>query len=710
MNSVVSFQRLAFAALLAGLLWSNLSWSQAGQWQKSGPVSARLISDQIADVGNYSQLVQGGLQLKLQPGWKTYWKVPGAAGAAPILNIAGEEDKVEFQWPAPTRFEVSGLQGYGYEDEVVFPFTWLHTREFGDAFADQSDKVDAVVEVYVCNLICLPLSLNLELPLAPINNSNFVDFGPSRLLGAYRSKVPRRLKAPGNIDEQFYPMQTSINEAGISLSYKSQAATATVDAFIENVDVHEWAAPKVARKGEQIVIHWKAPESWVMPSSAEPLLELTLVEGDKSYALVQSMVYTLTKAYPWFELLTALVLAFFGGIILNFMPCVLPILSIKFLSFTKPELSTENSQKSLLLYTVAGIVTFFMVLAIAVIGLRFAGVYIGWGTQFQSPVYLVMVLLLVLTFSANMLGWFEFSLPSSWYSRLGTQQTPNSSNSSDVSNVHSVRFTAFLQGVFTTILATPCSAPFVGVAVAFALTTDNWALVLIFFSMSIGLSAPYLLVYIQPKFLTFIPKPGPWMAWLKKVFFGLLIVTAGWLLWLISNHLGTMPMVAIALMSVLWLFMWAPWFGPGAAGKSIRRYLALLIMLTSVLLIIFYPRLEPVPSEPTNKVEFSLEQLSLHREAGHQVFVNITADWCLTCKFNEINVLNNESVIAAFESTGTVYMQGNWTLPSKEIERFLTSQGRAGIPFYGVFYATRSPKENIILPELLTQDMVLKAL
>ncbi|MDB9752587.1 protein-disulfide reductase DsbD family protein [Oceanospirillaceae bacterium] len=697
MRAVVNCQSILYlAALLAGLLWSNLSWSQAGQWQHNGPVSARLISDQIADAGNDTQLIRGGLQLKLQPGWKTYWKVPGAAGAAPVLNIAGEEDKVEFQWPAPTRFEVSGLQGYGYEGEVVLPFTWLHTREFGDG---PMDKVDAVVKVYVCNLICLPVSLNIELPLVPINNSNFVDFGPSRLLGAYRSKVPR------NIGDKFYPMQAGINEDGISLSYRSQAPAVTVDAFIENINVHEWAAPEVVRRGDEIVINWQAPESWVIPSSAEPLLlELTLVEGDKSYALSQNMVYTLTEGYPWVELLTALLMAFFGGLILNFMPCVLPILSIKFLTFTKPELATDDSQKSLLLYTTAGIVAFFMLLALAVIGLRFVGVYIGWGTQFQSPVYLALVLFLVLTFSANMLGWFEFSLPSNWYKHFGAQQAPNAPHS------HSPRFTAFLQGAFTTILATPCSAPFVGVAVAFALTADHWALVLIFFAMSIGLSAPYLLVYIQPKLLIFIPKPGPWMTWIKKLFSGLLFLTAGWLLWLISNHLGTIPIVAMTLMSMLWLLMWAPLFGSRGRARSVRRYLAPLIMLGSVLLIIFYPRLESVPNEPTNKVEFSLEQLNLHRAAGHQVFLNITADWCLTCKFNEINVLSNAKVMAAFESTRTVYMQGDWTLPSKEIEDFLTTQGRAGIPFYGVFYASKNAKKSTILPELLTQGMVLKAL
>jgi thiol:disulfide interchange protein len=133
-------------------------------------------------------------------------------------------------------------------------------------------------------------------------------------------------------------------------------------------------------------------------------------------------------------------------------------------------------------------------------------------------------------------------------------------------------------------------------------------------------------------------------------------------------------------------------------------------MLSTVLLITLYPRLESVPNEPTNKVEFSLEQLSLHRAAGHQVFVNITADWCLTCKFNEINVLSNAKVLAAFEATGTVYMQGDWTLPNKEIEDFLTTQGRAGIPFYGLFYAAKRAKKSIILPELLTQSMVLKAL
>ena len=200
------------------------------------------------------------------------------------------------------------------------------------------------------------------------------------------------------------------------------------------------------------------------------------------------------------------------------------------------------------------------------------------------------------------------------------------------------------------------------------------------------------------------------MTWIKKLFSGLLFLTAGWLLWLISNHLGTIPIVAMTLMSMLWLLMWAPLFGSRGRARSVRRYLAPLIMLGSVLLIIFYPRLESVPNEPTNKVEFSLEQLNLHRAAGHQVFLNITADWCLTCKFNEINVLSNAKVMAAFESTRTVYMQGDWTLPSKEIEDFLTTQGRAGIPFYGVFYASKNAKKSAILPELLTQGMVLKAL
>ncbi|MGB0844914.1 MAG: protein-disulfide reductase DsbD family protein, partial [Alphaproteobacteria bacterium] len=392
-------------------------------------------------------------------------------------------------------------------------------------------------------------------------------------------------------------------------------------------------------------------------------------------------------------LLSMLFAALLGGLILNLMPCVLPVLSIKLMSVIDKSGQSNAKVRLGFLATTAGIITSFLALAAALIVLKSVGASIGWGVQFQQPLFVLALLAIILLFAANMFGWFEIGLPHS-VSGLGA----GGQNKGLLSD--------FATGAFATLLATPCSAPFLGTAVSFALAQNAATILLIFAALGVGMALPYILVMVFPRLISYLPRPGLWMVKLRVVLGGLLVLTAIWLTSILLTQLGLVSTVVTVLLSIVLLA--AVWVFRASGKKLIAT-----AVLTSVALLLVPPMFKADFSQNTSKLEapwvvFDQQAIATHIAEGKVVYVDVTADWCVTCKVNKAIVFASDDVNAAFASTHLVAMVADWTRPSTEINAYLQSFNRAGIPFNAV-YSAKHPNGKA-LPEILTPKLVLEEL
>ncbi len=378
------------------------------------------------------------------------------------------------------------------------------------------------------------------------------------------------------------------------------------------------------------------------------------------------------------------------------MPCVLPVLSLKILSVAKYGKASAYTVRTNFLASAAGIIFSFIILALLVTLLKSLGMAVGWGFQFQEPFFLIFINIILILFAANLWGAFEINLPSF----LGDKITSNNKN-----NLAS----HFLSGAFATLLATPCSAPYVGTAISFAFSQGFREIMLIFIFMGIGLSLPYILIAALPGIATKLPKPGAWMIKFKYFLGLLLFFTALWVIWILASQLGNQ--IAILVLTISLLILALLFFKHYVKDPSLKRALGLIVILLC-LSSFFAPSLE-------RKAEISLDsgtlwqkfdEARIYEELAHgkTVFVDVTADWCLTCKLNKIRVLDKEDIVQKLSEPNIVTLRADWTSPDETIARYLKKHNRAGIPF-NIVYGPNSP-EGIALPELLTKKNVLDTL
>jgi thiol:disulfide interchange protein len=409
-------------------------------------------------------------------------------------------------------------------------------------------------------------------------------------------------------------------------------------------------------------------------------------------------------------LLVFLLIGWVGGLILNAMPCVLPILSLKVFGIVQSASRGRRVLTVATLSTAAGILASFLGLAVAAIVARGAGSSVGWGVQFQEPRFVAFLAIAVLLFSLNLWGLFEIQLPAFLRRRIDRTAASGAANGAERASGH------FVSGLFATLMATPCSAPFLGTAVGFALTQPPTTVLAMFLAIGLGMASPYLLLAAFPRLAKRFPRPGEWMETLKGAMGFLLAGAVVWLFFVLSaqisaERLAFFQMAALAVALLLWLATRLR----REAAQSLLRLLALALAIVSVPLvgrggaaaaasshrpaetatagIVWQPWR---PGEP--------ERLAAQ---GKTVFVDVTADWCFTCKVNERIVLNSAPVTAAFASGDTVALKADWTNPSQEIADYLASFGRYGIPFYAVYRPGAPPRP---LPEILTQSIVLEAI
>lgn len=664
----------------------------SSDWAETPESSARLVTA-VSATGTLAA-VPAGIEIELQPGWKTYWRSPGDAGYPVTVDWQGSENLAAagMRWPVPHRFSLFGLDTFGYSDRVVFPVTLVPER-VGEAM-----RLAATVNFLICEEICIPYEADLTLDLP----AGAADVAPeAQLIAQFETQVPGPAAEHGI--EIVSVGVTNDPQPVLSVLARSDFPFIAPDLLVEGSNDWRFPAPTVERRDGsrevQFTIVAEPLKADAPPLDELPLL-LTLVDGTRGAEFgADAIAVGEARSNTGSGLLAMLLIALLGGLILNLMPCVLPVLSLKLLSVVSHGGGQAPYVRRSFLATSAGIVAAFLILALALIALRASGTAIGWGIQFQQPLFLLAMAAIVTLFAANLAGWFEILLPQWLGNRLSSGDPRKQGGLAG----------AFGTGLLATLLATPCSAPFVGTAVGFALARDTGEIVAIFLAMGLGLALPYLLVAVWPRIATSLPKPGPWMIWLRRLLALALIGTAVWLLHVASATIGLKPvLVSAALLAVLLLLLWQQRRVGWRAAVPV-----LAVVLIAASLAPSYWRSgddgASMAAEPDAFWQpFDQPAIAALVGEGRTVFVDVTADWCITCEVNKRLVLRREPVLARLADPALIAMQADWTQPDDGIAAYLASFGRYGIPF-NVVYGPGAPA-GIVLPELLDRDAVLEAL
>ncbi|WP_299191524.1 protein-disulfide reductase DsbD domain-containing protein [uncultured Litoreibacter sp.] len=670
--------RQALLSLIALAAFSFAAFAGSSPAYVSDRVTARLITAENG-VAPGAQVVSAALEVTLAEGWKTYWKSPGAVGYPVSIDWAGSVNLKDHEllWPAPTRFEAFDIENYGYEKAVTYPIKLMVDS------ADDALVLSARVNMLVCADLCVPEDFSLSLVLP---TGTAIDRDAATLIAQAANKIPIPADASDIV----------IDAASLDLDAKRvELALSSANAF-SSLSVIPDLGPDAAFGPPQIALQDGGSKATVgfdilSAPDAPPPLEFVVTDGARAAAFAPatsgSIQQTTTDApgILWFFLL-----AFIGGVILNVMPCVLPVLSIKFTSVLKAGAQSPARVRSGFLMSALGVMAFMWALALTLIAIRAAGGPVGWGIQFQNPYFLTIMTAIVTLFAANMFGLFEIALPQSWNTKMA-----------DAGSAGSLRGD-FAIGALAAVLATPCSAPFLGTAVTFALAGSALQTVVIFTALGLGLALPYLAVAVWPQTVRALPKPGKWMGTVKWVMGLLLAATA---LWLVSVLIGVIGWTAALIVAALLLgAVIAVAFAPRArAGIS-----AAIIACALVVPAASTPPAQLVEEATSNWRTLSPNSISGWVVEGRVVFVDVTADWCLSCKANKALVLDRAPVAGMLASDGIIAMRGDWTRPDEGILTYLKENGRFGIPF-NIVYGPGAPK-GIALPELLTKDAVIDAI
>lgn len=718
-----------FLALLFLILLPHMAQAAPAQsaWQDEDFASVRVLSarDGVKDVHS----LRLGLEFALQPHWKVYWRSAGDAGFPPKIDWAGstnvDTDAATMRWPAPVRFSIFGLETFGYEDRVIFPI------DIPVLDPSQPVKLHVLVDYLACSDICVPATADLNLTL-PADRADISSHAHE--IEKFAAKVPLTGdNLPMRVSAIWQSSDRSANYLNVALRDLPEGATP--DILIEGKSTDSFGPP--APTGQtmdgnpvyRLAIQNKAKaENFATQNITATVLagDLAIEQPVRVGTQPQSGMVTTNTTLPTAQPVRANNtgtawwviggLALLGGLILNVMPCVLPVLSIKVMGAIGLSAKNRAHTRRGFIASALGILVSFWIIAGALSILKLAGGSIGWGIQFQQPLFLTVMTIIVVLFACNMFGLFEISA-----SRLNNlandaidHHQPRTGQSAPD---HGGMGGHFLTGMFATLLATPCSAPFLGTAVGFALAGTIFDIFWIFTLLGIGFALPYLLIAARPEIARLLPKPGRWMAVVKFILGLALLGTALWLLSVLAGQIGTNGASAVG--AGLILASGLIWWRHKTSHDKRKPLLAGLATL-AVLMALFAPGFSKPPANSTANATskavddvglpwqpFAPETIASLVAQGKTVLVDITADWCVTCQVNKRLVINTDVVRSALDHENIVLMQGDWTRPDPEIAAFLAKYDRYGIPFDAVF-GPAAP-DGILLSELLGKDQVISA-
>lgn len=657
--------------LLLCLFWLWLPVSQAADsgWLRAPDndhASVRLRAD-TQQKGDTRLL----LDVTLEKGWKTYWRSPGEGGIAPAISWKTPQE-MDWRWPVPQRFDVAGITTQGYSGSVSFPITLRGAVP---------EKLAGVLTLSTCSNVCIltdyPFALDLTAPADPQFSYDF-----SRALGTLPLK-------------EGLTSQLSAGFGGekLVITATREAGWQHPELFIDTLTDTDFGKPVYQVDGQTLTATVPVSDGW---GEAAPVLRgktLSLVLADSGQAQESRVtVGEALRSEAPFSLGWILLMALAGGLILNVMPCVLPVLAMKLGSIVQASSTHRRVVRQQFMASAAGIVTSFLALALMMTALRLSNQALGWGIQFQNPWFIAGMVLVMVGFSASLLGLFEIRLSSGLSTFLATR-----GGNGLVGH--------FCQGAFATLLATPCTAPFLGTAVSVALVAPLSLLWGIFLVMGIGMSLPWLLIAAWPGLAQRLPRPGRWMN-VVRVILGLMMLASGlWLASLLAVHIGQMPTLALSALLVIALLLATLW----RWGWRVALWSTLAAM---VALAITLPLLRAGHSGLVDDriawQPLSEEAITAALADNKRVFVDVTADWCVTCKANKYNVLLRDEVQNALTAPDVVALRGDWSRPSETISQFLRARQSAAVPFNQIYGP--GLEQGRVLPPLLDRDDVLQTL
>ncbi len=630
--------------------------------------TASLVTD--TDAVAAGQPFHAGLRLRLAPGWHTYWQNPGDAGLAPELAVTLPGATVgPIMWPAPQRVAEGPITTFAYTGEVLLPVAI--TAAAGAA------PLRAHATWLVCRNICVPEEADFAIDLpagVPALSSEAPLFATAAAHSPVQPARPAQVAPDGTLSiaglppmvmgAQFFPDTPGLIDAGANQPFTVAGDT----------------------------LRLRLPPGADFRAGA-PLTGLLVLQGDHGETYLSIDAAPGPAIAPATALGRMLLLALAGGLILNLMPCVFPVLAMKALAIARLSQVARGEVRRHALSYMAGVVLAFTALGGGLLAIRLAGHAAGWGFQFQSPAFVAVMAWLLFAVGLNLSGVFAVG------GRItGAGQALASRHG---------HWGSFCTGLLAVLVATPCTAPFMGAAVAGALSAPAGETLLVFAAMGLGLALPYAALAVAPGLARALPRPGAWMDVLKQALAFPMYGAAAWLVWVISQEAGPDGVLA-ALAGLLALAFagWAMGRSQAVAGTPRRfaRFAALAGVIVAAALLPGVAATSAAVEASAGTEPFSAGRLAELRRDGRPVFVNMTAAWCVSCLVNERLALSPQPVQDAFRQHGVAYLRGDWTRQDPAISAFLRDHGRDGVPLY-VYYAPGRP--GAVLPQILTEQAVL---
>lgn len=695
---MINFYKALFALFISSLLWFSPAGATESESVDTGKVVAALVSSHhSAPAGS---TIKVALRTVLDDKWHTYWRNPGDSGEPVQIDWRLPEgtSASEITWPLPDALPTGPLINYGFEGIPFFP---VEITLPADAKAGEMVIIDAGVYYLVCKDVCIPESTDLSLQIL---------IGEPELNGRWDSAISRAIvdaPALGTIkagvakdgetvrftfsglpngdysDAFFFP-----NDMGIIKPSEPQTVTVAADGLEISVGA-EYAWSNAQPESYEGVLRFI--------QNGKPVGVIVNATVGQSVSIGKAAAIAAKPSAGGVTLWSAIIGAFLGGLVLNLMPCVFPIISMKALSLTKAAHGERHIvQREAHLYT-AGVLATFLLLTLVLLALKAAGSEIGWGFQLQSPIVVGLLALLLFAIGLNLLGLFEFG---TGLQNTGSGLVAKGSNSG-----------AFFTGALAVVVATPCTAPFMAGAIGYAMAQPAPVMIAVFTALAIGFALPFLLLGYMPGLLAKLPKPGPWMERFKEFLAFPMLAAAIWLVWVLSLQAGADGVFKVLLaMLILGFAIWC-WKRAGGIAKTLS-----IIALTAAVMLPFGLSVDTsaqsasLSADGYNKLAWSPEMVAERRAAGQTVFVDFTAAWCVTCKVNERLVLERDDVNTLFAETNTAFLVADWTNKNDEIARELAVHGRSGVPLYLVYPAGNNDVSPLILPQVLTENVLREAL
>ena len=608
-----------------------------------------------------------GIRMDMQKNWHTYWKNPGDSGG-PIKVNWSHDDNVsisELNWPTPSLIPYEPLMTYGYKDFVIFPFEITNSN-------NKNSVIEASIDFLICDDICVPEKAFIKTNLQDIETDN--------LLYEWFLRVPA----------QTLPVRASLDKDFINIRFSSPFNVTSAIFFVDDQDIVEHASDQILSKEENnYLLRVKKIEDVELFDNLSGVIS---INNNESF-IINAEIEGATQNSLNISFLQALIFAFVGGLILNLMPCVFPIISLKVLSFVSMSNQSPSKIRAHALSFCTGVMVSFLVIGLAMILLKQAGLFLGWGFQLQSPV--VVGLLSLLMFVIGLVLLSDINIGSS-LTRLGGAGASDNLIGS------------FSTGILAVIVASPCTAPFMGAALGYALIQPSGLTLPVFSALGLGFAFPYFMLSASPSLINYLPKPGSWMVTLKEFFAFPMFATSIWLIWVFSFQTSSNEVIFLLITILLIsLLIWI-------ASKINKPNYSIVIFIIAVFIIFF--QFKDIPSkeiqspsalklESFNYVEWNENIENEYQNKNQAYLINFTAAWCITCQTNDKIALSRPNIKEYIYENNIEYIIADWTNKNDDILKTLESYNRNGVPLY-IFWKP-GMKESKILPAILTEQILL---